>query len=344
MKNNAEAIKFSKYISDYLYNYAPAFLSRSKDTLKSYEDTLVLYVKFLEKEGITSSNLSRKAFERTYIEKWILWLKNERSCSPDTCNNRMSTFRGFLKYLGSKDIKLMYLYEESRTIHRLKTLKKKVTGVSKKGIQELLNQPDLGTKIGRRDYTLLMLMYSSAARINEILSLRIKDLFLEGPHPYMNLFGKGEKIRPAFLMPRTVTNLKGYIESVHGKNPKPEDYLFFSPVGNLKEKLTQPAIAKRIKKYAVAGSAKCLEIPRNLHSHQLRHAKASHWLEDGMNIVQIKFLLGHESVETTMKYLDVSIAEKAEALATLEDEKEAALPKKWEMDDGSLSEFLGLPR
>jgi hypothetical protein len=63
-----------------------------------------------------------------------------------------------------------------------------------------------------------------------------------------------------------------------------------------------------------------------------------------MNIVQIKFLLGHESVETTMKYLDVSIAEKAEALATLEDEKEAALPKKWEMDDGSLSEFLGLPR
>jgi site-specific recombinase XerD len=86
-------------------------------------------------------------FERTYIEKWILWLKNERSCSPDTCNNRMSTFRGFLKYLGSKDIKLMHLYEESRSIHRLKTLKKKVTGVSKKGIQELLNQPDLGTKI-----------------------------------------------------------------------------------------------------------------------------------------------------------------------------------------------------
>ncbi|MCR4742381.1 MAG: hypothetical protein K5866_05875 [Treponema sp.] len=45
-----------------------------------------------------------------------------------------------------------------------------------------------------------------------------------------------------------------------------------------------------------------------------------------------------------LKYLDVSIAEKAEALATLEDEKEASLPKKWEMDDGSLSEFLGLPR
>lgn len=77
------------------------------------------------------------------------------------------------------------------------------------------------------------------------------------------------------MLPRTVINLKDYIESVHGKNPNPEDYLFFSPVRNRKEKLTQPAIAKRIKKYAVAGSAKCLEIPRNLHPHQLRHAKAS---------------------------------------------------------------------
>lgn len=45
-----------------------------------------------------------------------------------------------------------------------------------------------------------------------------------------------------------------------------------------------------------------------------------------------------------MKYLDVPIDEKAKALATLEDEKETVLPKKWKMDDGSLSEFLGLPR
>ena len=56
-----------------------------------------------------------------------------------------------LEGIRNDNIKLMYLYEESRTIHRLKTLKKKVTGVSKKGIQELLNQPDLGTKIVRRD-------------------------------------------------------------------------------------------------------------------------------------------------------------------------------------------------
>ena len=40
----------------------------------------------------------------------------------------------------------------------------------------------------------------------------------------------------------------------------------------------------------------------NLHAHQIRHAKASHWLEDGMNIVQISFLLGHADVKTTMVY------------------------------------------
>lgn len=51
----------------------------------------------------------------------------------------------------------------------------------------------------------------------------------------------------------------------------------------------------------------------------MRHAKASHWLEDGMNIVQISFLLGHEQLQTTMAYLDITTDEKAKGLATLED-------------------------
>ena len=58
----------------------------------------------------------------------------------------------------------------------------------------------------------------------------------------------------------------------------------------------------------------------NLHAHQFRHAKASHWLEDGMNIVQISFLLGHSSIKTTMVYLDVTTEAELKAMATLDDE------------------------
>ena len=86
----------------------------------------------------------------------------------------------------------------------------------------------------------------------------------------------------------------------------------------------------------------CEEVPLKLHAHQFRHAKASHWLEDGMNIVQISFLLGHSDVRTTMIYLDVTTEAELKAMATLEDESEEKVTKKWKAPGNKLSSFFGL--
>ena len=83
-------------------------------------------------------------------------------------------------------------------------------------------------------------------------------------------------------------------------------------------------------------------MPANLHAHQLRHAKASHWLEDGMNIAQISFLLGHESIETTMKYLDITLEKEREALQTLENDIERATKPKWKVTNKTLKSLCGL--
>lgn len=83
-------------------------------------------------------------------------------------------------------------------------------------------------------------------------------------------------------------------------------------------------------------------VPLDVHAHRFRHAKATHWLEDGMNVAQISFLLGHESVDTTMRYLDITTEDKREALATLENEQEKTVSKKWKNADGTLAGFCGL--
>ena len=106
--------------------------------------------------------------------------------------------------------------------------------------------------------------------------------------------------------------------------------------------MSQPAISKRLKKYAAAAHAVCPEVPVNLHAHQIRHAKASHWLEDGMNIIQISFLLDHEQLDTTMVYLDVTTEQETKALATLEDDNDRKIPKKWKTAGGDLSAFCGV--
>ena len=81
---------------------------------------------------------------------------------------------------------------------------------------------------------------------------------------------------------------------------------------------------------------------KSIDAHQFRHAKASHWLEDGMNIDQISFLLGHKQIETTMVYLDITQEDEVKALATIESESDSKVTKKWRNPDGSLLEFCGI--
>jgi len=343
MKTSNESLKISRHINTFLNEYVPLQKSRSEHTLKSYHDALSLYIGFLEKEkGVYPKDLKGECFSVDYIEDWLVWLMQERSCSPQTCNNRLASLRAFLKYLGSRDISFLHLSQAAAQIKRKKQSIKKVKGMSKKAIQTLLITPNLSTKAGRRDIALMVLMYSTAARIDEILSLRIKHLHLDAKKPNVTVIGKNLKIRTLYLLPKAISHLRKYIKDFHGNTPNPESYVFYSRNVGSSGKMTQPAVNKRLKKHAQIAHEQCSEVPLNLHAHQLRHAKASHWLEDGMNIVQISFLLGHAQLQTTMVYLDITTEQEAKALATLEDENDKSVPKKWKSDNSNLSDYCGV--
>jgi len=343
--NNNEAVKFSRYISDFLYDYAPNMLTNSKHTLKSYKDALTLYVLFLESEDITPSGFTKACFERLQIEKWIRWLKESRSCSPDTCNVRLASIRVFLEYVGSRDVGLIYLNQDAKLIKRQKCAKKKVSGLTRDAVTAMLAAPDPATDIGKRDLVFMILLYATAARIDEILSIKIKQIHVtEEKKPYINIIGKGQKTRTLYLLPKAVSHIRKYISEIHGAMADPDTYLFYSRVGGKYAKLTAPAIDKRLKMYAKVAHEECLDVPLRIHAHQFRHGKASHWIEDGLNVLQVSFLLGHANLDTTMVYLDVTTEEKAKALATLENENDKKISKKWRRRDGTLSDFCGLAR
>jgi len=206
----------------------------------------------------------------------------------------------------------------------------------------LLSVTDLSTKAGRRDLALMIIIYSTAARIDEILSLKTKQLNLDAQKPNATIIGKGSKIRTLYLLPKAVAHLKKYLKEFHGDTPNPEAYVFYSRNTGVYGKLSQTAVNKQLKKHARAAHEMCNEVPQDLHAHQLRHAKAAHWLEDGMNIIQISFLLGHEQLQTTMIYMDITIEQEFKALATLEDENDKKIPKKWKNTKGGLARFCGV--
>jgi site-specific recombinase XerD len=342
-KATKEAVMIARYMSDFLDEYVPSQKSSSGHTLKSYNFALSLYIGFLETEkGIYTGNLRRECFSREYIEEWLIWLVKKRGCSPQTCNNRLSSLRVFLKYLVARDISFISVAEDASRISRRRETHKKVKGMSKNAVQALLSAPDLSTKTGRRDMALIVTMYGTAARLDEILSIKIGHLNLDTKKPNVSIVGKGCKIRTMYLLPKAVLHIRKYLKEFHGDTPQAESYVFYSRNIGPSGKMSQPAVNQQLKKHAQTAHALCNEVPLGLHAHQIRHAKASHWLDDGMNIVQISFLLGHEQLQTSMVYLDITTEQEAKALATLEDENDKRVSKKWKYDKGSLSELCGV--
>lgn len=344
-KATNESMRIAGYISQFLNEYVPSQKTDSINTLRSYRNAMSLYLTFLESgKGIQCTGLNGNCFNRMVVEEWIIWLKGNRGCSPESCNNRLASLRVFLKYLGSRDVAYLYLYQEATGIPRQKCVKKRICGLTREAVKALMESPDPSSRTGRRDMALMILLYGTAARLNEVLSMKNKQLHLDVQKPCASIIGKGSKVRTLYLLPRVVAHLKLYLKEFHGMSPDPEAYVFYSRNTGIYGKMTQPAVDKLLKKHAKTAHEICKDVPVGLHAHQLRHAKASHWLEDGMNILQISFLLGHEQLQTTMIYLDITTEDKARALATLENENDKKVSPKWKKADGSLVDFCGIPR
>lgn len=331
MKSKKEAHNIARLFNRWI---EVSRLVKSPHTVDSYELTINLFIRFLtEKKGINVKSFNPKeCFSKTMIEDWLRWLQDENKCSPQSCNVRLSNFHSFMKYLSSENYKYTELYIASMSIERRKTLKVKIRGVSEDGINALLNSIDVSTDVGLRDCILWQMVYLTGMRISEALSIKLKHLNLKAKKPFVTVIGKRSKIRTPYLPSILVNNLKGYIRRFFGKEYDDESYLFFSRVKGKMYPMTVKGAEVRLKKNAAEAHKVCKDVPLDLHPHMLRHSFATHRLDDGMNIIQLSELLGHDDISTTMRYLDISEKQTAEAIKYLEDERTRKIKKKWNGD------------
>jgi integrase/recombinase XerD len=347
MKKLTESLVIAKAMREWEKVYLPEIRALSPHTLRAYHEAITLYAIFMkEVQSTDCENLSGDSFSIVHIQEWMLWLKNERSCSNSTCNQRLACLKNFLKFLSKKDIRFVQMEMEAREVRQMRYVRPAQVEITQEAMKTLFNVIDLKTKIGKRDFTLFYLIYSIGARIDEVLSLKMSDIYLNERNDknYIAVVGKGAKRRSPPILKDVAKVLKGYIEMFHGKKPNLGDLLFFVHYDGGTKKLTQEGVNKRLKIYAQKAHSVNPEVPNNLHCHQLRHARASHWLEQHLNIVAIQRLMGHSDINTTMRYIFVSTEQKNQALATLEDNVIKDTGKKWKniRKKKDLLEYLGL--
>ena len=134
--------------------------------------------------------------------------------------------------------------------------------MSEAAVKVLLEQPNTGTLRGLRDQFMMILLYDTGARIQELLDLKVCDIRL-GTTPTAKLTGKGTKVRTVPIMPQTVLHLKNYLSAFQpDEGPYSQESLFYVTRNGVRQKMSDDNVRKLLRSYGEAAKAVSPEIPR----------------------------------------------------------------------------------
>lgn len=331
---------FADYLESFFTNYLAAEQGVSKHTVRSYRDTFVLLIDYMsDVQGICVDKLSMSNFSREVILAFLNWLQDCRNNSVSTRNQRYAAIRSFFEFLERKDPTRLATWQSIRSVKSKRSARFTVSHLTVDAIKCLLEQIPTKERHGRRNLTLLSLLYESGARVQELVDLTPSSLRLDKP-ALVRLHGKGDKSRVVPLMDQQVKILSAYLEENQLNTPSRSERPLFSNSSGAK--LTCSGVTYILKTYAAMARAAHPElIPKQLSPHIFRHSKAMHLLQAGVNIVYIKDILGHVSVQSTEVYARTDSKLKRESLEKAYREiinKEVGV-SSWEKDK-KLKSFL----
>jgi len=281
----------------YLHDYMPAVRNLSDKSVETYKQSLKTYLRFLEEQkSLSNDNITFDAFSRDYVKEYIACLKGQ-DFSPKTINLKLTAIRSFLKYCSEEDFELRGIYTEICSIKKLKEDKKPIQYLQPTATSAILAAYDSKTSKHRRNRMLLILLYDTGARVQELSDLNPSSLHLEAKNPYVTLVGKGRKSRNVPLMAKTVQHLNAYLNEFHHSNA--EDPLFYSLLDGMPHRLSTDSISLVLKTAADIARQTCKDVPDKIHCHLIRKTKAMDLYKNGVPLPFIMQLLGHESMSTT---------------------------------------------
>jgi len=336
---------FFKTVRDYLNEYLPKQKCLSANTIKSHKNALNMFVSYLrDVKCLSIEAISFEIMDKQMILDFLQWLEDTRSSSKSSRNQRLSIIRCFLDYAGKADCTRVALELDVKEIPRARQSKKIVSYLSDEALRVLLEQPDIKRLNGQRDCFFMTLMYDTAARVSEILDMRVCDVKINTAHPIAYLRGKGDKLRSVPIMPKTVLHCKGYLNKFHqGADSASTDYLFYSIIHGERKPLTPQAVEIFMRKYGEKARADCEEIPERVHPHQLRHTKAIHMYRKGTPLVLVGEYLGHVNPATTKVYAYADSEMKRRALAKVDEHLgHTQADAIWENDEDMILRLCGL--
>lgn len=270
-----------KYITDYI-KYIENIRNYSHNTIVNYSSDLEEYNKYLKNKKIDILSVTYKE-----VKEYLSYLYDKKY-SKSSLSRKISTLRSFYKYLYNESLidKNPYIF-----VSLPKKEKKLPRYVNYEDLDLIFNIPDLNTTYGIRDRLILELLYGTGIRVSELCNIKLKDIDLK--NKTIRIIGKGDKERIVLYGEYCSEILSKYLNVREN-----EEYLILS---NNNKKINVSTVQKILKDILKQASIK-----KNITPHVFRHTFATHLLNEGCDILTVKELLGHSSLDTTQIYTHVS--------------------------------------
>lgn len=305
-------LDFSEYLATYLTNYLPLQQGASVNTIKSYRDSFTIFLRYCrDVRHIKPETLRMSMFSRRLVEEYLLWLEQEHKCSISTRNHRLAVIQAFMRYAAVEHPEHLNICSALMAIKQKHAPTKTIDYLSIDELKAILARVDTKTNSGKRDIAILALLYDSGARVQELIDLKLGDIHIQTPAT-AKLCGKGRKARIVPIMPETARIVSSYIATYNLSEP--QQPLF---INRKHENFSRSGIEFVISKYVLLAIPFAKSLSRKKVSpHVFRHSKAMHLVQAGVNIVYIRDLLGHVSIQTTEVYAKADSEAKRKALAS----------------------------
>lgn len=323
-------------IQSFFTDHLPVQKGLRLGSIRSYRDTIRLLLCFVAEQRhcqIARLSLDHLTFEQ--VLAFLKYLEQERGNAVRTRNQRRAALNTFFAYLALRVPEMLATCQQVAAIPVKRTSLPNTHYLEREEVTALFRSLPRQGRFALRDRVLLLFLYNTGARAQEVADLRIEHLELEPPAK-VHLHGKGDKWRICPLWDETVKQLRQLLTKSGAATKGPVFCACRS------QPLTRFGIYKIVRRHAAAWDTSDPQ-PRRVTPHLFRHTAAVHLLESGVEVNVIRSWLGHVSLDTTNRYAELTLQAKAEALAVCEigsDISAASRRRAAWQDDKTLLDWL----
>lgn len=310
MKMNKSELEFISLLGKFFTDYLPISMNASSNTIKSYKCAFRLLFQYLSEEvEIDTGRITFEMLNFDLLTGFFDWLVAERKNSGTTAKNRLGALSSFAEYAQNRNLEAGYVFRGSlekiykKSFRRVKG--KQRCAFTREELEIFLTMPDPTDRIGWRNLVLLVVMYATGARAQEICDLTVGDVAYDNNgNAILTLFGKGGKSRRVKIT-ADATELLGKYIAYRKISAQPDRHVFSS---QRNEQISVSCIEEVFEKYETMAKAAHPDKFRagRYTPHVMRHTTASHLVEAGVPLAVVKNILGHASIQSTQIYVELT--------------------------------------